>query len=410
MTRALSVFTMMVAAAALLTATPARAGFEWKGPVAPPAAKMPPAAPSANGNMSGLEPVTMWDSSTSQMPIEKVTTVETTTIAAPVDSMPAPQGGDILSGFGSDLPVAIAVQQVVPAGYQFSFGDGVDPGTLVSWNGGKNWQGVLKDMLQGAGLDYQMQGASAVKIVKSGAAAPMQMQPMQMSVMNEAQPLPPPPSIAAIDNTPVNLMPNTTGIEQMPATGPQPSATPEPKNGAPITIRREKKLSAQKPMRADAPVASMQQTAVTTTTDVPPPPAVANDAPVALVSAPPVESAPMNVTPVDVAPVNVAPVAAVPPAMPQVQAMPQAAWQGAQGQTLREVLKGWSDTAGVDLYWSIDYDYRLSSDVQQSGNYDEAVGKLLEKYSSVRPQPYGELHQGQDGRRVLVIKSYDLKS
>jgi hypothetical protein len=109
------------------------------------------------------------------------------------------------------------------------------------------------------------------------------------------------------------------------------------------------------------------------------------------------DAAPAQAGAVQAAPVSVA--AAVPAA---------SSWTGAKGQTLRDVLKGWSDKAGVDLYWSIDYDYRLSDDVSLGGSYDEAVGSLLDRFASVRPQPYGQLHQGGQGPRVLVIKSYDL--
>ena len=100
--------------------------------------------------------------------------------------------------------------------------------------------------------------------------------------------------------------------------------------------------------------------------------------------------------------------ATVQPAAAMTAVAPAGSWQGTKGATLRDVLKAWSDKAGVDLYWSIDYDYRLSEDVGLSGSYDEAVASLLDKFSAVRPQPYGQLHQGGKGPRVLVIKSYDI--
>ena len=83
-------------------------------------------------------------------------------------------------------------------------------------------------------------------------------------------------------------------------------------------------------------------------------------------------------------------------------------WTGQKGQTLREVLKSWSDKAGVDLYWSIDYDYRLSDNASFNGDYDQAVAGLLDRFATVRPQPYGQLHKSAGGPRVLVVKSYDL--
>jgi len=51
---------------------------------------------------------------------------------------------------------------------------------------------------------------------------------------------------------------------------------------------------------------------------------------------------------------------------------------------------------------------RKGAELWQAGSFDEAVGRLLDKFAAVRPQPYGQLHQGSTGPRVLVIKSYDL--
>lgn len=50
-------------------------------------------------------------------------------------------------GFGSDIPLALALQQVVPPGFAFSFSTDVNPGAKVSWTGGKPWCDVMHDML-----------------------------------------------------------------------------------------------------------------------------------------------------------------------------------------------------------------------------------------------------------------------
>ena len=83
-------------------------------------------------------------------------------------------------------------------------------------------------------------------------------------------------------------------------------------------------------------------------------------------------------------------------------------WKAEKGRTLRSVLTDWSKIEGVDLYWPMDYDYRLKDGATFSGNFDEAVGKLLDRFKAVRPQPFGQLHQGADSPRTLVINSYDL--
>jgi hypothetical protein len=185
------------------------------------------------------------------------------------------------------------------------------------------------------------------------------------------------------------------------------SAAPAPKKEETVTIHREKPKSLlerlgfvhHKSTNTDMAAASSAPAAATAAAPAAPTPQSEK-----------VASADMAVAPVPAASpvVSDAPAATAQPAAAMTAVASAGTWQGVKGATLRDVLKAWSDKAGVDLYWSIDYDYRLSDDVGFSGSYDEAVGSLLDKFASVRPQPYGQLHQGGNGPRVLVIKSYDL--
>lgn len=61
-------------------------------------------------------------------------------------------------GFGRDLPLALALSQVVPPDYSYSFAQNVDAGTNVSWQGGKPWDDVLNDMLAPSGLRADIRG------------------------------------------------------------------------------------------------------------------------------------------------------------------------------------------------------------------------------------------------------------
>lgn len=339
-------------ASVLLLAAPAQAGFEWKG-VAPQAAA--PAAPASD--MSGLEPVISWDGATPQMPAQKVEGVEVTDITASATSpqmltpaeMTSTPAAEVVSGFGSDLPLAIALQQVVPAGYQFSFATDIDPGMNVSWQGGQSWERVLADMLSHQGLGYRVQ-KNTVLIARADAVTP------------------------AASN--------------------------------PVTIRRQKpSFILRNPFTSgnNTPAAS---SAAVATMDQP-----------ALAPAP-VQHAEMTMAPeMTYAPVSLAPAAGssshIQMAQEPIQVMQApttvaSPWNAARGETLRDVLKKWSDAAGVELYWSIDYDYRVAENVNVAGTYDEAVGRMLDMFSASRPQPFGQLHQGGDGPRVLVVKSYDL--
>lgn len=55
-------------------------------------------------------------------------------------------------GFGRDLPLALAMSQVVPPEYSYAFAQDVNVGSTVSWEGGKPWNVVLDDMLASSGM------------------------------------------------------------------------------------------------------------------------------------------------------------------------------------------------------------------------------------------------------------------
>lgn len=55
-------------------------------------------------------------------------------------------------GFGRDLPLPLALSQVIPPGYSYAFGRNVDLASNVSWQGGKPWNEVLNEMLNPSGM------------------------------------------------------------------------------------------------------------------------------------------------------------------------------------------------------------------------------------------------------------------
>lgn len=438
---------LMVSGVALLCfSASAHAGFEWRGPIEPPVRQAPAPAPMS-GDMSDLAPITAWDGTQPAhdgvaAPAPAVEAVHAEPVspalkpfaAAPATHTSAPQTmpveGEVLAGFGRDLPLVIALQQVAPAGHQFSFAPGVNPGAVVSWDGGKPWQQVMTDMLAPQGLEYQMQGnVVAVGHATGGAVAPV-----------------------PVDST-MSQMPSDD-MAAAPAAAPAAQAEAAP-SSEPVTIRRQRpvnhssndgRTAGTQPKVDTAPKAA---TAAGAAAAMSYPPETAGSRPVAVNSVPPSAKKSISEAPVTEAPADLA----VPPAMEEtaevktdgVEAAPapivteaptqlvdkkeeKAAakteakasdvaaatqkagepWAGTKGATLRDTLQSWSEAAGVELYWSIDYDYKLKSAVKYDGSYDDAVGKLLDQFASVRPQPYGQLHQGKDGPRVLIVKSYDL--
>lgn len=62
-------------------------------------------------------------------------------------------------GFGADMPLALALQQIAPPNYAFAFGESVNPGVRVSWDGeGRPWNEVLEDTLRPHNLKAEVRG------------------------------------------------------------------------------------------------------------------------------------------------------------------------------------------------------------------------------------------------------------
>jgi hypothetical protein len=512
---------MLSGVALIALTTSAQAGFEWKGPLETPPSLPQSAAPAGDDGMSDLPPINgevpaaaapvaapvsspapaAWSAphqnalapapvapapQPAAAPAPAPEPVAAAPAAAPSAEPAAPQGGDVLAGFGSDMPLVMALQQVVPPGYRYSFSGGVNPGVLVSWEGGRPWQHVLADMLARQGLGYTLHDNTVIIGYHASPAQPQQMTqaPAPSAVQAEGTDDIPAP----IDGTqPIAI---TQQADAKPAETAQAPATAQAEER--VEVRRKKKPFWKKLawwQKADEPAeqenddtgertASESKQAAywgtdetsdwrnePSTNDRTAGGAIPSYRPEKLISQPPAptpkeevsqpSSESLTMPPADVtkpqksyppapmtpahgddqssaapssamssdaamsasadgetgssAPVQIA--SAQTTASPDAVAATDSAsgsWQGAKGQTLRDVLKGWADKAGVELYWSIDYDYRLTDAVGYPGTFDEAVGRLLDKFAAVRPQPYGQLHQGGTGPRVLVIKSYDL--
>jgi hypothetical protein len=64
----------------------------------------------------------------------------------------SPGGGEVIEGFGTNVPLVMALREITPASYQFAFAPGLNLGTLVTWHGGAPWHDVMNGVLQPLGL------------------------------------------------------------------------------------------------------------------------------------------------------------------------------------------------------------------------------------------------------------------
>gem|GEM_PF-4955694 len=77
--------------------------------------------------------------------------------SASFESPQASSSYDIVPGFGSDIPLIMALQQVVPARYMYVFETGLNSTQRVSWQGDRPWNIVLQDMVAPLGLQAYIQ-------------------------------------------------------------------------------------------------------------------------------------------------------------------------------------------------------------------------------------------------------------
>lgn len=162
-----------------LSLSSAQAGFQWNP--APKAAPVPashgpasiPGVPDGPllpmpGEAAPVEPVSEMDIMDGGNKLAPVTQLKN---SFPLDSSLQPvsqaQSQSPVSlqsptanveGFGKDIPLAVALRQVVPPAYMLSFAPGLDQGKPVSWNGGRPWDQVVTDMLADRKLHASIQG------------------------------------------------------------------------------------------------------------------------------------------------------------------------------------------------------------------------------------------------------------
>ena len=78
--------------------------------------------------------------------------------------------GGVVVGFAKQVPLSVALRQILPSGYSFSIDQGVDLGVLVSFDGGRPWRDTLRSALDASGLLFHEQ-AQMVTIARSGGDA-----------------------------------------------------------------------------------------------------------------------------------------------------------------------------------------------------------------------------------------------
>lgn len=123
----------------------------------------------------------------------------TMTPAQPTQNMaPMSQDYALAVGFGSNLPLVTALEQVVPDDYTYVMTDSAPMSTPVSWEGGRPWNMVLDDMLSPLGMRADISGKT-VSLVKASRNKPVTT--MASNTPTPTQPINQPMAQAAVQTT-----------------------------------------------------------------------------------------------------------------------------------------------------------------------------------------------------------------
>lgn len=324
--------------AALSVPQTADAGFLWVAPTDPAAQTAAPApafADQSAGTMTAPVAPTPIVPASAPAPLPSLG-------VAPVSPVIVEGHGDVtVSGFANNVPLSVALRQVLPADVGFSVNQDVNLGALVSWKGGGTWRDTLKNMLQPVGL-VAKEHDKMVTVAKSGGSA----YGSDVSAPVAAAPT------ATVDST----------------------ASPLPKP------------SLQQPQTQLASIS--------------PPPAPMPPAPTPVFVPEHTLKLPASMEPVAGGASIASPVAATP-----TQEASAEIWKAVRGDMLHKVLEDWSRHAEVELIWQNEYDYPLQASVNMTGSYEDAVRNLLNGFQEAQPQPVAALHDsGPSGQKALVVQ------
>lgn len=140
-----------------------------------------------------------------------------------------------VQGFGRSVPLVIALQQIVPPNYRYSFGAGVTAGTRVDWTGGKPWKDVVADVARRNQMNVEIV-SNVIALRREQAADMPPLAPPTPPALLQDMPAPQPIKTAAD--------PNPFAPPVVAEMAPPESTLPESKAQAPHETPKEIRVAA----------------------------------------------------------------------------------------------------------------------------------------------------------------------
>ena len=321
-----------------------------------------------------------------------------------LSSVHSARAADAIEGFGNNVPLALAVRQIVPPGHEVTYGPGIDRNARVSWSGGADWQSVLRHItVKGTPLAVSVNG-SAVRLYDANGAyegpAPAVAAPARGAAPAPAYSAPYAGSGRGLVMVPYRAgapapapapAPEPAPVVQVaPTPAPAPVAAPVP---APEPAPAPVAAPAPEPARAAAPAREEVEVAEGAPEATPPQrPMTARERRAAAAAERAAARAARNPAPGSI-PAR---------ATPAVVSADGRTWHARAGQTLEQVVGDWADKAGWSAVFLSPMIYDLQASADFEGDFVEAAGSLVR---SVRasPQPIATFYRGN---KTVVISNH----
>lgn len=275
-------------------------------------------------------------------PMVQIATKQATPEAEPTNNLAEADRTDAV-GFGNDMPLALAVQQIVPPGYAYSFAQSVNAGQRVSWSGGKAWDLVLKETLEPIGMDIRINGKSVMVVQDmdqmSYNATPLNVQSIEPAAGTEMETVETQISPAAAithnsESTTFQSRNKVSDPGEAPSTQPDLSALDMPEAGG-VQIE-------------------------------------------------------MDITESEAAPSTDAQI-----------------WSAKKGDSLKTVLHDWAKQSNTQIIWEASYDYRLDKDIAFEGSIENAYRELFATCMSSPSKPnlrFVNQNKDSDDMALIIVQ------
>lgn len=251
------------------------------------------------------------------------------------------------AGFGTDIPLSLAVKQIVPDGYKVQIAPGVDASAPVSWKEGGGWKQAISGAAKGAGFTTTITN-DTVRITRSGGA--------KVEVAESVE-------VPAAPVASGKASARRAAVERA-RHAPPARVSERPRRERVVQTRRVRDVVVEEETVSGGGFVMVGPRVARETVEVVDAKGRAGGTKVAVAVA------------------------------------PRAEWIVREGENLQSVLRDWSGKEGWKMVWESEFRYQIASSAKFDGDFVQAASELVRSMSHIRPLVTVTFYQGN---KTIVV-------